>query len=206
MRAKKKKSSEEDFIRLKLDKAGNKLFESPDFSVWVAYTRMVSKTDADAAILTSLTARYGDEALSKMIEGGLRVKSTQEISTKLQQMQFKYWKELGISSDDMFTYVLKLDEDINGLLKNPNLNTLAKYVDELSEADDKLKTPMIDTFRAYYSDAVLLKMFHTAKNDPKTQKMAESLIASLNDKLRLDRFKKAQLRDMRKAQLRNTIS
>ncbi|KUF81941.1 hypothetical protein AM587_10003486 [Phytophthora nicotianae] len=45
--AKKGKSPDYVFLKLKLDKTGYKLFQSADFNVWVAYTRMVSKTDAD---------------------------------------------------------------------------------------------------------------------------------------------------------------
>ncbi|GMF18714.1 unnamed protein product [Phytophthora lilii] len=96
----------------------------------------------------------------------------------------------GMSANALFK-LLKLDDNVDTLLKNPNLSTWAKYMTEVSATDSKLKTPMIDTPRAHFSDKELVRVFNAAKSDPQTKKLAD-LEGALINQLRLARLKKAQ--------------
>ncbi|ETP08050.1 hypothetical protein F441_15854, partial [Phytophthora nicotianae CJ01A1] len=190
--AKKGKSPDYVFLKLKLDKTGYKLFQSADFNVWVAYTRMVSKTDADRAIFTSLLARYGDVKLMRMADTATKVDGTKEIATKLQKIQLDDWKYLGTSSDDVFR-MMKLDDKADDLLTNPNFNTWAKYLEATKESTG-VSTPMINTLRTHFADADLLKAFKAAQANPETKQLGLNLEASLNNIYRLRRMKNGQRR------------
>ncbi|ETM38207.1 hypothetical protein L914_15424, partial [Phytophthora nicotianae] len=178
--------------KLKLDKTGDNLFQSADFNVWVAYTRMVSKTDADRAIFTSLLARYGDVKLMRMAETATKVDGTKEIATKLQKIQLDDWKYLGTSSDDVFR-MMKLDDKADDLLTNPNFNTWAKYLEATKESTG-VSTPMINTLMTHFADADLLKAFKAAQANPETKQLGLNLEASLNNIYRLRRMKNGQRR------------
>ncbi|ETL86401.1 hypothetical protein L917_14163 [Phytophthora nicotianae] len=185
--AKQQRSPDLVFKKLKLDKTGSKLFESPAFNMWVTYTNKIFKTDADSVIFTSLSKRYGVAGLMRMTETATKVDSTKGMATKLQNIQLDDWKKLGMSSDDAFK-ALKLNEKVDDLLTNPNLNTWVKYV-ELTKKNTRLNTPMIDTFRAHFKDAALLKMFKAAQSNPKTKRMGVHLENSLINIYRLQHLK-----------------
>ncbi|KAG7384313.1 hypothetical protein PHYPSEUDO_002778 [Phytophthora pseudosyringae] len=68
--ANKQESLDYVFLKLKLDKAGTQLFDYPDINMWAAYASAVVKTNPEAAMLTSLQARYTDDVLSTMLEAG----------------------------------------------------------------------------------------------------------------------------------------
>ncbi|KAE8880461.1 hypothetical protein PF005_g26020 [Phytophthora fragariae] len=61
------KSPSNALIRLKLDKAGNKLFENPQFQAWAIYMTMLNKQNPEAAMISTLMTRYSDDVLSQMI-------------------------------------------------------------------------------------------------------------------------------------------
>ncbi|GMF42635.1 unnamed protein product [Phytophthora fragariaefolia] len=112
--AEKGKSPEKIFIKYKLDKAGDKLFDNPDFKIWYAYTAMVTKYDPEKAILTSLIARYGEPKLSSMIDAATKATGTgaTDIALTLQTKQMTIWKEMGMNADDAFK-VLSLNQNLD---------------------------------------------------------------------------------------------
>jgi hypothetical protein len=186
--AKKGKSPDYVFQKLKLNAVPEeKLFSSVDFPVWVAYVRLSSKTNADAAISGALVARYGDVALNKMVETALKVNPADDVASMLQKKQFDDWANLGLGSDDVFK-LLKLDDGLDGLLANPNLSAWDKYV-QSTGGSTGTKTPLINALRAHYDDAALLKMLVAAKKNPETANVAKSLEGALVGQLRLNRVK-----------------
>ncbi|KAF1773518.1 hypothetical protein GQ600_11583 [Phytophthora cactorum] len=106
------------FSKIKLDKTGNKLFENPDFNVWVAYTRMVVKDDLDRAIFTFLSGRYGEAALMKMAEQPPRLTVRRCIEAT---------REGGRSSDQLKSeYVVKVAKANTGA-RTPMITTLRAH-------------------------------------------------------------------------------
>uniref|UniRef100_H3H495 RxLR effector protein n=1 Tax=Phytophthora ramorum TaxID=164328 RepID=H3H495_PHYRM len=167
--ADRKKSSEYMFSKLKLDKA-------------VAYVRLINPRHPEAAMVTSLTSRYGDDVLSKMLEAGLKMPKTKEAATALQTKQLEGWKNMGLSADDAFK-TLNLNVGAEKVFKNPNLNAWVKYMDDLNSGlPRKNQVSMIDTFRRNFGDDALSKMLVAAKKDPVTEKIATDMQASLLSK------------------------
>ncbi|KAL4086403.1 hypothetical protein PRIC1_014107 [Phytophthora ramorum] len=180
--ADKKKSSEYMFSKLKLDKAGTKLFDNSDVNVWVAYVRLINPRHPEAAMVTSLTSRYGDDVLSKMLEAGLKMPKTKEAAKALQTKQLEGWKNMGLSADDAFK-TLNLNVGAEKVFTNPNLNAWVKYMDDLNSGlPRKNQVSMIDTFRRNFGDDALSKMLVAAKKDPVTEKIATDMQASLLSK------------------------
>nr|AEK80769.1 Avh154 [Phytophthora sojae]AEK80770.1 Avh154 [Phytophthora sojae]AEK80771.1 Avh154 [Phytophthora sojae] len=190
--AKKGKSPDKVFTTYNLDKTGTKLFESPDFKIWYTYTALVTKTDPEKAILTSLIGRYGEVTLSSMLEGALKLPGMKDVATTLQKKLMQTWKDVGMNADDAFKY-LKLHMNVDDVLTNPNLNAWTRYVDDFT-VKRKTDTPLIDVLRANYDDAALLKMFNAAKGNPQSKRMATNLEAALVSKLRLQRMRAEMLR------------
>ncbi|KAH7491216.1 RxLR effector protein PSR2 [Phytophthora ramorum] len=177
--ANRKKSSKS---KLKLDKAGTKLLGNSGFKLWAAYVRLIHRRHPDAAMVTSLTSRYGDEVLSKMLEAGLKMPKTKEAATALQTKQLEGWKNMGLSADDAFK-TLNLNVGAEKVFKNPNLNAWVKYMDDLNSGlPRKNQVSMIDTFRRNFGDDALSKMLVAAKKDPVTEKIATDMQASLLSK------------------------
>lgn len=63
-------AAEDVFVKLKLNKAGEKLLENPKFLSWVKYVDdyNIKNPDKETAMIPTLTAHYGDEVLAKMLE------------------------------------------------------------------------------------------------------------------------------------------
>ncbi|POM63349.1 Hypothetical protein PHPALM_21270 [Phytophthora palmivora] len=156
----------------------DKLFESPDLNVWAAYTRMVTKTDPDKAIFTSLLSRYGEVALMKMTEPATKVKSTEDIAKTVQKMQLDEWDNLRKSVDDIFS-ALTLDNGLNTLLANPNLNVWSKYAKAVAKKNNTPETPMIEVLRTHYKDTDLLRAFKVDQQSPQTKDLGDTLEKAL---------------------------
>ncbi|ETK96969.1 hypothetical protein L915_00423, partial [Phytophthora nicotianae] len=184
--AKKGKTPEYVFGKIKLDKAGNKLFDNSDFNVWVAYTRMVVKDDPDRAIFTFLSGKYDKGDLMKMAGVAAKPDTADDIASKLVKMQIDEWKVKDTPIDDAFKALKLNTEKVDDLLTAPNLKTWLEYVN-VANANTGTKTPMISTFRAHFEDRELLRVFKAAQASPdkKLQRMGNNLEASLVNMYRL---------------------
>ncbi|KAG3009409.1 hypothetical protein JG687_00009779 [Phytophthora cactorum] len=98
---KKNKSPDYAFKKFNLHKAEDKLFDNPDFLVWVAYTRAVRSNPEDA-MLTTLKSKYEDDVLASMLIQAKNVKKTKDIATSLQRAQLNTWLRNNKSSQDVF--------------------------------------------------------------------------------------------------------
>jgi len=128
------RTSDEVFTKMKLGKAGEKLFENPKFLAWVKYVDDYNMQNPDKAtmMIPTLTAHYSDDVLAKMLQQAMKVKGTEGIATRLQNQQLTTWKEMGLTSDDVFRGTLKLDKQTGNLFESPNFLVWTKYVDEVS--------------------------------------------------------------------------
>ncbi|EGZ15159.1 hypothetical protein PHYSODRAFT_249125 [Phytophthora sojae] len=86
-----RKSSGDILMLLKLNKAGDDIIGRPEFNTWALYTSFISEKVPERAMISTLTASYGDEALSKMLETAKHVRETKVMATNLQNAQFKNW-------------------------------------------------------------------------------------------------------------------
>ncbi|ETM38912.1 hypothetical protein L914_14886 [Phytophthora nicotianae] len=126
------KSREEIFKVLELNKAGDKVFESPVFSTWVTWVTYLNKqkADPDLAMFSILRKRFGDEGLSNVVTSATKLESTsaKEIAEKL---QLEIWRTNAKSSDGVFN-LLKLNEKSDDILQSSALSTWVEYVLRLS--------------------------------------------------------------------------
>ncbi|KAH7469378.1 RxLR effector protein PSR2 [Phytophthora ramorum] len=177
--ADKKKPSDYIFKKLNLNKVDSKLlFDNSDFNVWVAYVRLIDPRHAEAAMITSLTARYGDEALAKMIQAASTVDKTKTLAKLLEAKQLEGWKTMGLSNNGVFK-LLQLNRGVDNLLVNPNLSIWVKYMNYLGKNGHDDEAVMIKTFMAHYSDKALSQMLTTAKKVPDTKVVATKLQTEL---------------------------
>lgn len=88
-----RKSSDNILSLLKLNKGGDDIIGSPEFNTWAIYTSLINKKDPEVAMISTLTANYGDEALAKMLETAKQVRETKAMAKDLQNAQFNNWLE-----------------------------------------------------------------------------------------------------------------
>ncbi|KAF1783226.1 hypothetical protein GQ600_26862 [Phytophthora cactorum] len=103
-------SGDDIFKMIKLDEAGAKLFESPQFTTWASYVDEFNRNIPNKAVsmLTLLAKHYDDVDLGKMLEAAKKVPSTESIAAKLQSEL----KASLLQEGKKFTQTKKIAEDL----------------------------------------------------------------------------------------------
>ncbi|KAG1696908.1 hypothetical protein DVH05_017816 [Phytophthora capsici] len=121
-------TSDEVFNLLKLDKMGDKLFESPELRTWVVYVRKLSTyaRPNEFAPIIQLEKRFGTAKLARMLSSSKE--STQNAATKrfvssLQETQFWRWKTGKKDPTDVSEMLAKS----SSLYKEENARVLRDY-------------------------------------------------------------------------------
>ncbi|POM71238.1 Avirulence protein (Avh) [Phytophthora palmivora] len=158
------------FTKLKLNTAGEKLFENPKFLDWVKYVDDYNDKNPDKAksMLLTLLNQYNDEPLSKMLEAAKQVKSTNSIATRLQTEQMNMWKRDDITADELFQ-IYRLHD---GVPAYPAINIWMRYADEFAPGT---KTTLFETLQKHYSDNALSQVVIAMMKVPSTEKWAVDL-------------------------------
>ncbi|ETN19150.1 hypothetical protein PPTG_04544 [Phytophthora nicotianae INRA-310] len=146
-------NSDEDLSkRLGLNKAGDKVFESPVFSTWVTWVTYLNKqnADPDLAMFSILRKRFGVEGLSNVVTSATKLESTsaKEIAEKL---QLEIWRTNAKSSDGVFNR-LKLNEKGDDILQSPALSTWVEYVLRLSSFKKDKFLPITELEKRFESE------------------------------------------------------
>ncbi|POM77607.1 Secreted RxLR effector peptide protein [Phytophthora palmivora] len=168
------KSPIDAFKRLQLNFAGASLFRKPKFNTWVEYMRKLNADNPEEAMFKVLRTSYTDKALSRMLIGAKRGSDTDDIITKLQAEQLRYWASKEKSTDDVFN-LLQLNKVDDKLFNNPEFLVWAKYVGGVKTSGKE--STMISTLLSHYSDDALSQMLIAAKKAPKTKSIATDLQA-----------------------------
>eukprot|EP00644_Phytophthora_capsici_P000583 jgi/Phyca11/21373/fgenesh1_pg.PHYCAscaffold_93_\ len=109
------------FIKLKLDKAGDKLFENPKFLAWAQYVDDFNqKHQTQNSMLPTLVRQFGGDDLSIMLEKAKQADKTYGVALRLQGEQMKLWRREGLTTDMLFK-IYKLDDGATNLLENPGI-------------------------------------------------------------------------------------
>ncbi|KAJ8574927.1 hypothetical protein ON010_g4283 [Phytophthora cinnamomi] len=142
------KSIDDVFIRLQLAKAGDKLFDNPQFLTWLNYADdMTTRTGKEVSPIATLTAQHGDYALVKVLEAAKKVEATKGTATRLEVEQMQRW--LAVAGDD--------------LLISPLLDPWSTYMQIANKENPAKKTTLFATLTAHYSDDALARMIEAAK-------------------------------------------
>lgn len=118
-----------------------------------------------------MTARYGDEALFKMLEAAKKIPSTEAIATKLQAEKFRGW--LGKKSPDKVFELLGLDKAGEAVLINPQFSTWLNYLKIFSKENPSQKRALVVQLRRYRIDFSVAAMIDEAMKNSSTVKIAK---------------------------------
>ncbi|ETK79059.1 hypothetical protein L915_15053, partial [Phytophthora nicotianae] len=157
------KSSEDIFKFLRLDKEGDKVFESPVWGTWAAYlNKREIDPDADLVMFNILRNKFGDEGLANMVTKAKQVESTREVAEKL---QLELWRANAHSSDYIFN-LLKLNEKGNKILESPGpLSTWVAYVRRVNSFNsNRGKFQPILLLEKRFGEKELAQMFVNSKS------------------------------------------
>ncbi|GMG15454.1 unnamed protein product [Phytophthora fragariaefolia] len=165
------KSPDYVFTHLKLDQTGSKLFESREFSKWVAFVTARNPKEPESIIFSTLKSHYTDEALATMLVAAKQAESTTDFATKLQRLQLSYWAAMGKSDDEVYR-LLRLDRDGDG---TPLFNVWASYV----STNTKDPSEIIIAISGQYGDVALARMIMAATTVESTEILAADLRTAL---------------------------
>ncbi|KAG4247681.1 hypothetical protein PC116_g4534 [Phytophthora cactorum] len=86
-------NSEERAAALQLHKSGNALLNNPQLSVWMGYMNLFNKVNPTkkTSMVAALTAHYGDQGLTRIIEAAKKVPTTSTMAKHLQTEQIQRW-------------------------------------------------------------------------------------------------------------------
>ncbi|OWY92981.1 RxLR effector protein, partial [Phytophthora megakarya] len=171
---KKDTDTEAVFAMLKLDTAGEKLFEDPKILSWLKYVdEYNAKNPAKATTpLTTLKKTYNDETLLNMLQTASQVWSTRSVAMRLETEQMKVWKSKGFTVDDLFKKY-KLDSDLNPFA-NPAITILGRYSDEFNPNKE---ITLFSILQRKYTGGKLAQLLGDARRVSKTQDLAVNLQA-----------------------------
>ncbi|EGZ15244.1 hypothetical protein PHYSODRAFT_354760 [Phytophthora sojae] len=155
-------------------KPGENLFENPHFVTWLQFVEDPRRSRMALSLMTSLTVKYGDEALIKMIDAAKTVAKTKDMATKLQTQQFQYWASIGKSPDDVFK-LYELNKAGDKLLSNPELTTWKSYLNVFNKQNPTEQTTLVATMAKTFGDDVVVNMLEAAKKVRGTSRDAKRL-------------------------------
>ncbi|KAG7385022.1 hypothetical protein PHYPSEUDO_002034 [Phytophthora pseudosyringae] len=166
------KSPDDAFKVLKLDKTGNKLFESARFSKWITVVTKANAKDPEVAMFATLATHYSDDVLANMFAAAKKVDSTKAVATKLEGVQLTNWENAGASADDVFK-ALNLDVTGTSLFNSPTLSTWTAYVARTHQ--DNPNEVIFAKLAGGYLDGTLARVIEKATEAASTEKLAKEL-------------------------------
>ncbi|POM71666.1 Avirulence protein (Avh) [Phytophthora palmivora] len=167
-----KKSADDVFVLLQLNKVGDDMFVSPQLNSWYNYVTWLEKEKANGVMASVLSTHYSDETLQKMFR---------EAKPRFKRMRFvTLWLENAVEmnrpvsalSPEEYFIRLKLYTGVDKLLTNPNLIPWITFLAEYNAKNPGKGTTMIKIFTKFYGDRQVAVMFEAAKKVQKTKKTA----------------------------------
>ncbi|CAH0473644.1 unnamed protein product [Peronospora belbahrii] len=178
---KKNKSPTAAFIRFRLHKAGNKLFEDPDFMLWIEYTNIVAPDNPYETIITTLMKFYTVGDLYKILEAAKMDSVTTVLATNLQRQHISEWLQVPpIHPNTIFT-CLELDRGLDNMFFNPNLPVWTTYSNNYNLKYPIEKTYEVEALLASYGPQAVFKKLVAAENVPETKALATKWLNELLD-------------------------
>ncbi|OWZ05297.1 RxLR effector protein [Phytophthora megakarya] len=171
---KEKKTADDVFVLLELQKAGDDLFTNPKFKTWLRYVDKTVEVQTKSAMIATLTAKYGDDGLARLLQAAKNGRES-KLANMLQTEQMWSWITKRKSTDDVFK-LLKLDKGVDKVLTNPNLKAWEDYVQFYTiKFNVKKPTTTIDSLTTFYGDDAVAKMLEAARKKPDTRERATEL-------------------------------
>ncbi|KAJ8523767.1 hypothetical protein ON010_g17351 [Phytophthora cinnamomi] len=173
-----RKSPDDMFQILKLNKAGDDLLSNPLLPVWTDYMKLSNNESpiTRTTLIATMTKHYGDSGVSRIIEAARKVPATQNTAKRLEMEQVQLWLKKGRTPDDTFT-LLSLDRAGENLLASPQFNTWAKYINYYNKENPDEKTTLIAKLMTHFDDEELTPILVAASKVPSTKATATKLQA-----------------------------
>ncbi|KAG7386476.1 hypothetical protein PHYPSEUDO_015576 [Phytophthora pseudosyringae] len=177
-------TADDVFKAMKLQKAGDNLLDNPQLTAWVSYMKMFNQANPTkkTSLITTLTAHFGNQGLTRIIEAGLLGSNTAIMAKRLQVEQVHHWMTQGRSPENVFG-LLKLDKLLpftwisSDLFEKPGLTTWIKYLDDFNAENPAKKTTLITILSKQYNDKTLANMLIAANKAESTSSIAKRIQA-----------------------------
>ncbi|KAI9982360.1 hypothetical protein PInf_008292 [Phytophthora infestans] len=167
-----KKSPDDLFKSLALDKAGTKAFEAPQFARWTDFIAQTNTKNPDMAIYITLGTHYSDEALAKMFAAAKEADAAKARATRMEGIQLTNWVN-GEKSPDQVFKILGLNKMGAEGFANPQFARWTEFIATASTKDPNVA--MLTTLAAHYSDDALARMLMVAGKVESTENPAANL-------------------------------
>ncbi|EEY69683.1 secreted RxLR effector peptide protein, putative [Phytophthora infestans T30-4] len=167
-----KKSPDDLFKSLALDKAGTKAFEAPQFAGWTDFIAQTNTKNPDMAIYITLGTHYSDEALAKMFAAAKEADAAKALATRMEGIQLTNWVN-GEKSPDQVFKILGLNKMGAEGFANPQFARWTELIATASTKDPNVA--MFTTLAAHYSDDALARMLMAAGMVESTENPAANL-------------------------------
>ncbi|KAI9990814.1 hypothetical protein PInf_018418 [Phytophthora infestans] len=168
------KSPSSVFQYLALDKAGDKLLETPQFATWLTYVDDFNSKNSRISRVSVMEYYHGDVKVATMLFEAKKIPSTAKLAAKLQDEQINRWLYAKISPGDVFK-LLSLSKAGENLFDHPQFMKWVSYVDDLNTANPDKKSTLMSVLAAHYDSDGLIKMLGSAKNVPGSAKLIRQL-------------------------------
>lgn len=139
-----------------------------------------------------LTEYYGDQGLSTILEAAKKNRSTEKLASRLQSQQFREWLNEGHSPDYVFYKVLDI-QTTDKLLESPLFNTWHMYMHYYNARMPSKQITVIEALSHQFFPESVWEMIQSAKSVPNTKHFANSLEASLRNKLLSEKMEPSQV-------------
>ncbi|KAG6616272.1 putative secreted RxLR effector protein [Phytophthora cinnamomi] len=188
-----KKSADDVFKLLTLDKAADDVLGNSHLQTWISYMKLYNKENRKqhTSLISTLRAHYDDLEVAKMIGKAKQVPGTATMATYLEIEQVHLWLETAQTPDDIFK-MLQLDKAKTDLFKEPQVNAWMKYMDAYNKKFPREKVTFFSSWKDgemvasplkdAYKDDDLVPMLIAAKNVPGTETIATRVQGELTQR------------------------
>ncbi|KAE9169559.1 hypothetical protein PF005_g27918 [Phytophthora fragariae] len=164
-------TADDAFKLLNLNPKTDDFLKRPALDSWISYVKMLGE-DPYKLLLATVSARYTDEGLARMLVVAKQDHITASVAAKLEHALFNRWLSQGKSAESVFK-LLNLKKEENKLFESPMFSTWESYVTKLDKTNhDKL---MLSVLKTGYNDESLANMLISAQKLPRTKPFAGRL-------------------------------
>ncbi|KAE9086911.1 hypothetical protein PF007_g20583 [Phytophthora fragariae] len=153
------KTADDAFKLLKLNPKTDNFLKSPALDSWISYVKMLGE-DPYKLLLATVSARYTDEGLARMLVVAKQDHITASVAAKLEHALFNRWQVEGKSAESVFK-LLNLNKARDTIFESPMLRTWASYVRTLDKMNPD--EAMFSVLKTRYGDEVLTDMLITSR-------------------------------------------
>ncbi|OWY99332.1 Avirulence (Avh) protein, partial [Phytophthora megakarya] len=170
-----RKTPEKVLVGLGLGKTTDSLLENSLFSHWAKYTAAFNKRypEEKATMIETLTKKFGDIEVTKMLHTAKSKKWTKTLATQLESAQMKMWLNNGKSTDDVFK-LLQLDKygNIYHFEDKVLLSAWVSYMNVFTKENPNKKDVLLSALGSRLTDRPLNQILNEAKTFPSMENTA----------------------------------